>query len=264
MNAFAKGTMPISGVAATLLLALSAATSSWAAESASSATPARPDGTFGVDISQHQGTIDWTALAGEEVGYIFIRATYGTHVDPAFADNWGNAGAQSLPRGVYHFYRNGQHPLDQAATLIGALQMAGGLAAGDLPPVVDVENNAQYDPPLKDADDISAYVADLCAFVGEVERFLGVRPIIYTSASYWTFLGEPDGFGYHPLWVAEYGVDTPNLPQGWERYDIWQFGTWTVAGIDAPVDGNVTHEAVTDIAAMGRDPAPTDDRCGAS
>jgi lysozyme len=232
------------------------------AAAADAAAPARPDGAFGIDISDHQGAIDWTALPADEVGYIFIRATYGTHVDDDFVAYWQHAGALHIPRGIYHFYRNGEHPVDQAATLIGALQMAGGFAAGDLVPVVDVENNARYDPPLTDAADTQSYVADLCTFVGAVEQVLGVRPIIYTSASYWQQLGAPDGFEHHPLWVAEYGVAAPNLPTGWDHYDIWQYGTATVAGITTAVDGNVSHPAVADLAKLGRDAVPAGERCG--
>lgn len=246
------------GVAALILAAAGPAAA------ASDAAPTRPDGAFGIDISEHQGAIDWSALPAGEIGYIFIRATYGTHVDDDFVAYWQQAGALHIPRGIYHFYRNGQHPVDQAATLVGVLQMAGGFAAGDLVPVVDVENNARYDPPLTDAADIQAYVADLCTFVGAVEQVLGVRPIIYTSASYWQQLGEPAGFSHHPLWVAEYEVPAPNLPSGWDSYDIWQYGTATVAGISTAVDGNVAHSSVADLASLGRDPAPAGDRCGGS
>jgi lysozyme len=46
----------------------------------------------GVDVSHHQGPIDWRALAGSGVRFAYIKATEGSdYVDPAFAANWTEA-----------------------------------------------------------------------------------------------------------------------------------------------------------------------------
>ena len=32
-----------------------------------------------------------------------------------------------------------------------------------------------------------------------------------------------DRFGNYPLWIAEYGVDAPHVPAGWQRWNLWQW-----------------------------------------
>jgi hypothetical protein len=47
----------------------------------------------GVDVSRHQGPIDWNALARSDVRFAYIKATEGgDYVDPRFEVNWGGAG----------------------------------------------------------------------------------------------------------------------------------------------------------------------------
>jgi hypothetical protein len=48
--------------------------------------------TMGVDVSQFQGTIDWSMVHGAGYDFAFIRATSGTTLaDAQFATNWSNA-----------------------------------------------------------------------------------------------------------------------------------------------------------------------------
>ena len=48
--------------------------------------------TEGVDVSGHQGRIDWDALARSDVHFAYIKATEGaSFVDQRFAANWAGA-----------------------------------------------------------------------------------------------------------------------------------------------------------------------------
>ena len=48
----------------------------------------------GVDVSWHQGAIDWRALAADNVAFAYIKATEGGDwADPRFAENWRGATA---------------------------------------------------------------------------------------------------------------------------------------------------------------------------
>ena len=48
----------------------------------------------GVDVSHHQGAIDWRALAADNVAFAYIKATEGAdHIDTRFAFNWREAEA---------------------------------------------------------------------------------------------------------------------------------------------------------------------------
>ena len=59
----------------------------------------------GIDVSHHQGKIDWPAVAVDGVGFAFIKATEGgDFVDPRFAENWKASAKAGIPRGAYHFF----------------------------------------------------------------------------------------------------------------------------------------------------------------
>ena len=60
----------------------------------------------GIDISHHQGTINWSEAAKDtKVGYVYIKATEGRdHVDDTYAFNVREARRNGLKVGAYHFY----------------------------------------------------------------------------------------------------------------------------------------------------------------
>lgn len=168
---------------------------------------------LGIDVSSYQGNIDWLAVKG--VSFVFIKASEGsTFTDPRFALNWACSKVVGIPRGAYHYYRNGVDPLAQVKKFIDVL----GSDKGELPPVVDVEDEtfiADYD--------------SLMTFCVSLSVRLGVTPSIYTRSSYW----DGPQFWTHPfkwtlkndLWVADYGkVDVPHLPSDWTDWKFWQYG----------------------------------------
>ncbi|WP_414707009.1 GH25 family lysozyme, partial [Rhizobium sp. UBA1881] len=60
----------------------------------------------GIDISHHQGAIDWSALAAQpNVRFAIMKATEGgDHRDTRFAENWQAAKNAGIVRGAYHFF----------------------------------------------------------------------------------------------------------------------------------------------------------------
>lgn len=60
----------------------------------------------GIDVSHHQGLIDWAQVAGSRQRFAIGKATNGrTFVDPNFAYNKAGAEASGLAFGAYHFAR---------------------------------------------------------------------------------------------------------------------------------------------------------------
>jgi lysozyme len=60
---------------------------------------------YGLDVSNHQGTIDWKAVAGDGISFAYLKATEGQDwVDQQFAANWRGAGDAGIKRGAYHFF----------------------------------------------------------------------------------------------------------------------------------------------------------------
>jgi lysozyme len=194
----------------------------------------------GIDVSDHQGTVDWNAVLQAGRFFTFIKATDGiTWTDPEFAANWSGAKAAGLLRGAYHFYETNDDPADQARNFLSAVQ----LEPGDLPPVVDIEVT-------KSGQSAAQIVKDLQTWLDLVEQATGRVPILYTNPRYWDSLGT-SAFGRYPLWVAEYGVSSPKLPAGWTSWTFWQFSeSGTVAGISGSVDLDIFNGDLADLQAL--------------
>src|ERR1044071_4652605 len=63
--------------------------------------------TSGVDVSYHNGTIDWAKVKAAGNAFTFIRISDGTGFhDPQFAANWAGARAAGVIRGIYQFFRH--------------------------------------------------------------------------------------------------------------------------------------------------------------
>jgi lysozyme len=175
----------------------------------------------GIDVSHYQGRIDWHAVSGDGIGFAYMKATEGaTFVDRAFARNWSGAGEAGIVRGAYHRFRAGQDAVAQANHFLAVVP----LRDGDLPPVLDVEST--------DGVSDARLVRGVRAWLAEVERRTGKRPIVYTKPGFRrAHLGN--ALDDYPLWIAEYGVDSPSVA----RWHIWQHSEHgRVAGIDRAVD----------------------------
>ena len=197
--------------------------------------------TSGVDVSHYDGTIDWAAVHGAGIAYAFMKATESNDfVDPEFAANWKNAGANGVIRGAYHFFRASVDATAQADYFV---QNAGVPATGDLPLTIDLET--------LDGVAAATVAQDALVFLARVQEKSGRTPIVYTSASFLSSIGSPTGFGAYTLWVANWQVSCPKLPSPpWSDWTFWQdSATGTVAGISttAGVDTDQFNGSLADL-----------------
>jgi lysozyme len=185
----------------------------------------------GIDVSHHQDMIKWESVSEMEeksvkLGFAFIKATEGySRVDRQFKRNWRKAKETGIPRGAYHFFLPNKNGMIQAENFIRTVE----LEKGDLPPVLDVEET--YGTANKD---VRRRVKE---WLTVVERHYGVRPILYTSADFYTnILGKE--FDDYPLWVAHYlNPVRPRINRDWT---FWQHSeSGRVNGIFTRVDFNV-------------------------
>ena len=180
----------------------------------------------GIDVSAYQGTIDWPEVARHRVRFAFIKASEGVTLrDARFARNWREARAAGILSGAYHYFQPNRDGAAQAALFIKQVP----LAAGDLPPVLDVEAQRFHD------------VAEMRRAVRQwlvlVQAHYGVQPILYSNYGFYRryLAGHFDDF---PLWLAHYEVARPALPA--TRWIIWQHSDEAyVPGIRGTVDFNV-------------------------
>ena len=184
----------------------------------------------GIDVSHHQGMIDWDAVKGTEkqeypLRFAFMKATEGgDYKDRRFDENFCQAKGAGLVCGAYHFYNPNTDPILQADFFISQAN----LAKGDLAPVLDIERKPRDKAQLQ---------ADLKIFLSRLEQHYGAKPIIYTSYKYKKrYLDAPE-FDNYPFWIAHYYVDTLSYDGPWHFWQHTDYGT--VPGIDENVDLNV-------------------------
>lgn len=194
---------------------------------------------WGVDVSHHQGSIDWPAVASEpHLAFAYIKATEGGDwTDPRFEENWSEARRAGFRVGAYHFFTFCRPPLEQARHFLAILPREAGQPreASMLPPAVDLEfgGNCRRTP---DAPSLRGELAD---WLHAVEEALGSRPVIYVTAeAYDAFLDGSDLVDRYPIWIRDIWAE-PRLPDG-TRWVFWQFANrGRVRGIGTFVDLNV-------------------------
>lgn len=174
----------------------------------------------GLDVYEGTGAIDWHRVRNAGKQFVFVRGAYGDRIDKMAAQNVAGAKNEGLICGLYHFYRQPRALDAQRQAMLNAIDQVR-LGSGDLPPVIDVEDNPNFDGAWNTANN-AAYIVDLRNWLSVMEDKFGKKPIIYVRAGFWSTLGNPTGFNAYPLWIAHYGVASPRLPSGWRSYSFWQ------------------------------------------
>ena len=198
----------------------------------------------GIDISHHQGRIDWQELKDNglidkfPVRFVMIKATEGaTRVDEFFKDNFYQAREHGFTRGAYHFYSTRSSAKKQAQFFISQVK----LESGDLPPVLDVEHK-----PKQQSD--AEFKASVLEWLDIVEHHYGVKPIIYTYHKFKTqYLSDPV-FDAYPYWIAHYYVNEVKYTGQWKFWQHTDVGR--LPGIKGHVDFNIYNGSMYDLRKM--------------
>lgn len=189
-------------------------------------TPLLPPGMEGIDLSHHNGAVDWARLSAQPFGFVYLKATEGTgHTDPQFHANWLGATRAGWRTGAYHFYLLCRPGRAQAENFIRQVEVR----AGTLPPAVDLEHAHN----CAASGSREATLNELRTFLVALESEYGQVPVIYTTPAFHAEWLAGEGFDRHPLWVRSLG-GPPELPHA-----IWQYSMkGRVDGVDGPVDLN--------------------------
>jgi GH25 family lysozyme M1 (1,4-beta-N-acetylmuramidase) len=192
-----------------------------------------------IDVSNHQGNVDFAAVRAAGDALVFIKATEGVgYVDPQFLPYRRQARAAGLTRGFYHFARAGD-PIAEADAFCAAVSP---LDAGDLV-ALDWETAAPNPP------------AWCRTWLQRVAHQLGVVPGVYLNQSTrdaydWSALVADNDW----LWVADYD-NSPTVLAGPGKWPVVAIKQWTstgsVPGINGPVDQDTFEGDATALAAYG-------------
>jgi lysozyme len=186
---------------------------------------------FGIDVSHHQGEIDWVQLLKKEhydsiIQFVYCKATEGSnHIDTKWFHNRLVLQKLGIPNGAYHFFSPKTEPRPQAIHFLNQWEKSD----FDLPPVLDVESEGFSN------DDL---IAKMKIWLIEIEEKTGMRSVIYTSLNFFEtkFMNH---FKDYKFWIAAYSRKPAFIDDS--RIIHWQYSeSGELPGITEKVDFNVS------------------------
>ncbi len=188
--------------------------------------------TQGIDVSHHQGPIDWAMARADGVDFAYIKASEGGDLrDPRFAENWAGAAGADIRRGAYHFFTLCRAGADQATNFIALVPRE----ADALPPAVDLEfgGNCAARPDRK------ALLKDIETFINMVEAHSEKPVVLYLTREFEDAYRISSAID-RPLWLRRMALEPDYGSHPWL---MWQaHARRRVDGIDGPVDWNVLRD----------------------
>ena len=194
-----------------------------------------------IDVSSHQGTIDFNKLKGNVDGVI-IRAGYGqTNIDSQFKRNASECNRLGIPCGAYWFsyaYNTtmAQNEAKKFISVIKDYKM-------DLPLAFDYEYDSVNYATKNGVNVTVTLVKNMTnTFCQYVEK-QGYYCMLYANPDFINkYFG--DLTDRYDLWLAQWPktVDVNKPPR---KCGIWQWGTSNVPGINGGVDSNESYKDYT-------------------
>lgn len=197
-----------------------------------------------IDVSHHNGNIDFNAVKSSGVGGVIIRAGYGDTLDRQFINNITACNSVGLHVGIYWFsyaYTEGQAQAEarRCADAIRPYNV-------DLPVFFDWEYDSMNYAKKNGVNPTRALITNMTrAFCSEIEA-QGYKAGFYFNEDYRKNWIDVDSLDYYK-WYARY-ISSISVP-----CDIWQFASdGVVNGIGGKVDlDDLLNESLID------NPTPT-------
>jgi lysozyme len=201
----------------------------------------------GLDVSEFQGSIDFSQVAAAGYEAVYIRAGWGDgNDDPYREQNYSGATAAGLKVGFYYYVtaQDTEQAVSQADAFVEMIEGKD----YDMRPAMDFEEFGGLS---------SSEIREIgLAFLENVENFTHVTPIVYSDAydaqTVW------DGrYGAYPLWVADYEQElVPDNPV-WNVWAAYQYtDSGSVPGIEDATDLDYYTSAAF-VSSGGSTPQPT-------
>ena len=194
---------------------------------------------LGVDVSEHQGYVDWQTLKDSGFSFAFIRLGYRGYgqegricLDKEFHRNIQNAQAAGFDVGVYFFAQavNEEEAREEADFVLQNLQ---GYTL-QLPVVYDPESILDDEARTDNVsgEQFTKNTEVFCSAVAEV----GYDPMIYANMLWEAFELDLEKLSEYPLWYADY-EPAPQTPY---HFRFWQYtNVGQVPGITGNADLNI-------------------------
>ena len=201
-----------------------------------------PDGykmTYGIDVSKHNGDIDFKKVKDAGFDFVFLRIVYRGYgkqgnlkQDEKFIENIRKVKETGLKVGAYVFSqaKNEVEALEEAKFAIEVL----GDETLDLPLVFDSETIKNH---IARTDNISGeqFTKNAIAFMEEIKRHK-LDTAFYSNMVWEDYYFDMEKLKDYKVWYADYN----NKPQTPYDFTYWQFSEkGYVDGVDGEVDLNV-------------------------
>ena len=187
----------------------------------------------GIDVSVHNGNIDWNKVKADGIGFAILRAGFGRlekQKDEKFEQNYAGAKAVGIPVGAY-WYSYAMTPEEAELEADVFLKVIKGKQF-EMPVYFDLEEKKQFD---LGKEKVSAIMR---AFLEKVEK-AGYFTGLYGSASSLSTHTADDIKSHYTIWLAHW-VDKTNYSGA---YAVWQYSEkGKVVGISGDVDLDICYK----------------------
>lgn len=188
----------------------------------------------GIDVSKHQGKIDWKKVKNAGVEFAMIRAGYGRYdnqKDPQFEANYAGAKAAGIPVGAYHYsYAKTVEQAKSEAQIF--LKWIKGKTF-EFPVAFDIEDNSQ-------ASLGKQLISDMIRAFCETVEAAGYYVSVYANKDWLLNRIDDDCKKKYDTWLAEWRSGEPSYTGS---YGMWQYtSSGSVNGIMGRVDMNYSYK----------------------
>ena len=191
----------------------------------------------GIDVSHHQGTVDWAQIHQAGYDFAMIRTGYGhrndekDQTDTRFAENIVNATTAGMKVGVYHisYAMTPEAAKEEAQFCLSILEPYRDLV--DYPVAFDIETVEHSRLPEAELEAI------VVAFCEEIEQ-AGYTPMVYLYDSWLTHHPGCKQIAGYDIWTASW----QSSPQNDYDFIMWQYtNEGELPGIETNVDINYAY-----------------------
>ena len=194
-------------------------------------------GVLGIDVSKHNGNINWTEVKNSGVSYVIIRCGYrgsstGALIeDPKFKTNIQGATAAGLKVGIYFFTQavNQIESVEEASMTVSLIKNY----KISYPVFLDVEASGGRADGL-DTATRTQIVNAYCQTIANSGYTAGV----YANKTWLNSKLNVGALGSYKIWLAQYAA----APTYNGRYDMWQYSSkGNIGGISGYTDLNISY-----------------------
>lgn len=185
----------------------------------------------GIDVSEHQGVIDWNSVKSSGIDYAILRVGFGDNIpgqdDRQFIRNANECVRLGIPFGVYIYsyatsIQQARSEAEHVLRLIKGYRLS-------YPVYYDLEDSGTT------GQCSNSFIGDMAGTFADIIQSNGYWCGMYASTYWWNSKLTDSRFNRWVKWVAQYAS---NCTYG-GSYDMWQYASdGRINGISGNVDVN--------------------------